>query len=53
LRPVGARYLDGRSDLRLVGQVVCVIQGVQNVHKLPELVEEVFRMSGIQISNGG
>jgi hypothetical protein len=50
---VSSRYLDGGGDLRLVSEVVCVIQGAQNVLQLPGLVAEVFRTSGIELSNGG
>jgi hypothetical protein len=37
---------------QLADEVVNVIQGVENVYEFPGLVMEVFRMSGIEVSEG-
>jgi hypothetical protein len=41
------------GDLTLVCQVVHIPERKENMLKLPGLVVEVVRMSGIEISNGG
>jgi hypothetical protein len=48
-----SRNLHGCGDLGFVGQVVCVVQGIEHVHQFPGLVVEVFRMSGIEVADGG
>jgi len=36
-------YLDGEAEIAAAVEVVCVIQRVENVHKLPGLAVEVAR----------
>jgi hypothetical protein len=50
--PVSSCYFDGGGDLHLVGQVVRVVERIEHVYELPGLVMEVFRMSGIEVSDG-
>jgi hypothetical protein len=52
LRPLRLGHLDGRSDLRLVGQVVRVVERIVHVYEFTGLVMEVFQMSGIEVSDG-
>jgi hypothetical protein len=51
LWPVSSCYFDG-GDLRLVGQVVRVVERIEHVYEFPGLVMEVFRMSGMEVSDG-
>jgi hypothetical protein len=51
LWPVSSCYFDG-GDLRLVGQVVRVVERIEHVYEFPWLVMEVFRMSGMEVSDG-
>jgi hypothetical protein len=50
--PVSSCYFDGGGDLHLVGQVVRVVERIEHVYEFPGLVMEVFRMSGIEVSDG-
>jgi hypothetical protein len=52
LRPVRPRHLYGRGDLTLVGQILHIAEGEENMGEFPGLVMEVFRMSGIEVSDG-
>ena len=52
LWPVRPRHLYGRGDLTLVGEVLHIPEGEEYMGEFPGLVAEVFRMSGIELSNG-
>jgi hypothetical protein len=52
LRPVSPRRLYGCGDLRLIDQAVHIPERKQNVLQLPGLAVEVFRTSGIEVSDG-
>jgi hypothetical protein len=52
LRRVRAYHFYGRRDLRLLGEAIHVAKSKEDVDEFPWFVAEVFRMSGIEVSDG-
>jgi hypothetical protein len=53
VRVVRPRHFDGRTNLGFVGQFVNIPERKEHMLQLSGLVVEVFRMAGIEFSNGG